>query len=112
VGAPILEGYLDVKLALPSGDLAEQVILYPANPRSVYHMTKCLDQTLLAFYAKNERFRITALRGLTRRGAVPLGVEPVADDVTDPLAARALVQGADLLMQAAFAHAAGRYHGG
>ena len=61
VGAPIPEGYLDVRLELPSGELADQEILYPANPGSVYHMTKCLDQTLLAFYAKNDGLRITDL---------------------------------------------------
>ena len=32
----------------------EQEILYPANPGSVYHMTKTLDQLLFAFYAKND----------------------------------------------------------
>lgn len=61
VGAPIPEGYLDVKLALPSGELAEQEILYPGNPGSIYHMTKCLDQTLFAYYAKNDGLRITDL---------------------------------------------------
>ena len=61
VGAPIPEGYLDVKLALPTGAWAEQEVLYPANPGSVYHMTKCLDQTLFAFYAKNDGLRITDL---------------------------------------------------
>ncbi len=30
VDAPAPEGYLDVKLALPPGDLAEQELLYPA----------------------------------------------------------------------------------
>jgi len=61
VGAPIPEGYLDIKLALPSGELADQEILYPGNPGSIYHMTKCLDQILFAYYAKNDGLRITDL---------------------------------------------------
>ena len=42
------------------GDL-EREILHPANPGSVYHMTKTLDQLLFAFYAKNDGLRITDL---------------------------------------------------
>ncbi len=61
VGATIPEGYLPVQLKLESGEMAEQEILYPANPGSVYHMTKCLDQLLFQFYAKNDRLRITDL---------------------------------------------------
>ena len=58
--APIPEGYLTVKVPTPDGDL-EREILHPANPGSVYHMTKTLDQLLFAFYAKNDRLRITDL---------------------------------------------------
>src|SRR6201987_4250436 len=58
--APIPEGYLTVKLTTPDGDL-EREILHPANPGSVYHMTKTLDQLLFAFYAKNDGLRITDL---------------------------------------------------
>ena len=36
------------------GGEVEQEILYPANPGSVYHMTKTLDQLLFAFYNKND----------------------------------------------------------
>jgi len=61
VGAPIPEGYLPVSIDLPDGDRAEQEILYPANPGSIYHMTKCLDQILFAYYAKNDQLRITDL---------------------------------------------------
>jgi len=60
-GAPIPEGYLPVSIELPDGERAEQAILYPANPGSIYHMTKCLDQILFAYYAKNDRLRITDL---------------------------------------------------
>ena len=61
VGAAIPEGYLPVKLALDDGREAEQNILYPANPGSIYHMTKCLDQLLFQYYAKNDGLRITDL---------------------------------------------------
>jgi UDP-sulfoquinovose synthase len=53
--APIPEGYLT-----PDGEL-EREILHPANPGSVYHMTKTLDQLMFAFYAKNDGLRITDL---------------------------------------------------
>jgi UDP-sulfoquinovose synthase len=39
----------------------KQDILYPSNPGSIYHMTKCLDQLLFQFYAKNDGLRITDL---------------------------------------------------
>jgi UDP-sulfoquinovose synthase len=58
--APIPEGYLTVKVDTPDGEL-EREILHPANPGSVYHMTKTLDQLLFAFYAKNDKLRITDL---------------------------------------------------
>jgi UDP-sulfoquinovose synthase len=58
--APIPEGYLTVKVNTPDGEL-EREILHPANPGSVYHMTKTLDQLLFAFYAKNDGLRITDL---------------------------------------------------
>ena len=58
--APIPEGYLTVKVPTPDGDI-DREILHPANPGSVYHMTKTLDQLLFAFYAKNDALRITDL---------------------------------------------------
>ena len=58
--APIPEGYLTVQVPTPDGDL-EREILHPANPGSVYHMTKTLDQLMFAFYAKNDGVRITDL---------------------------------------------------
>jgi UDP-sulfoquinovose synthase len=56
-GGEIPEGYIDVVLP---GD-REQTILHPAYPGSVYHATKCLDQTLFQFYQKNDKLRITDL---------------------------------------------------
>jgi UDP-sulfoquinovose synthase len=58
--APIPEGYLTVKIETPDGEIARE-ILHPANPGSVYHMTKTLDQLMFAFYAKNDGLRITDL---------------------------------------------------
>ena len=58
--APIPEGYLTVKVPTPDGDLNRE-ILHPANPGSIYHMTKTLDQLLFAFYVKNDQLRITDL---------------------------------------------------
>ena len=58
--APIPEGYLTVKVPTPDGEL-EREILHPANPGSVYHLTKTLDQLLFSFYAANDRLRITDL---------------------------------------------------
>ncbi|SES33709.1 NAD-dependent epimerase/dehydratase family protein [Rhizobium sp. NFR03] len=61
VGAAIPEGYLPVGITTESGETVSQDILYPANPGSIYHMTKCLDQLLFQFYAKNDALRITDL---------------------------------------------------
>jgi UDP-sulfoquinovose synthase len=58
--APIPEGYLTVKVDTPDGEI-DREILHPANPGSVYHMTKTLDQLLFAFYAANDQVRITDL---------------------------------------------------
>src|SRR4051812_18098618 len=60
-GAPIPEGYLSVRLDGTNGEAVEREILYPADPGSVYHTTKTLDQLLFAFYAKNDELRITDL---------------------------------------------------
>ena len=52
------EGYLDV--AIPQTQKTVS-IPYPANPGSIYHLTKVLDHQLMQFYAKNWGFRITDL---------------------------------------------------
>ncbi len=60
-GMKIPEGYLSIKIDLGHGELAEQEILYPANPGSVYHLTKTQDQLFFFFYNKNDKVRITDL---------------------------------------------------
>jgi len=60
-GMKIPEGYLKVKVETDGGDLVENEILYPANPGSIYHMTKTQDQLMFAFYNKNDGVRITDL---------------------------------------------------
>src|SRR5579875_3973421 len=60
-GMQIPEGYLSIKVETDDGSQIEQEILYPANPGSVYHMTKTLDQLMFAYYAKNDQVRVTDL---------------------------------------------------
>jgi UDP-sulfoquinovose synthase len=60
-GMKIPEGYLNVKVAIDGGELVDQEILYPANPGSIYHMTKTQDQLFFHFYNKNDGVRITDL---------------------------------------------------
>jgi UDP-sulfoquinovose synthase len=60
-GVKIPEGYLGVKIEAADGTDVEQEILFPANPGSVYHMTKTLDQLLFAYYNKNDEVRVTDL---------------------------------------------------
>ncbi|MGE0625221.1 MAG: NAD-dependent epimerase/dehydratase family protein [Pseudomonadales bacterium] len=59
-GMKIPEGYLDVKIETPQG-LIDQAILYPANPGSIYHMTKTQDALFFFYYNKNDQLRITDL---------------------------------------------------
>ena len=59
-GMKIPEGYLKVKVETEHG-LQDQEILYPANPGSIYHMTKTQDQLFFHFYNKNDKVKITDL---------------------------------------------------
>ena len=59
-GMKIPEGYLNVQIPAQEG-VIEQEILYPANPGSVYHMTKTQDALLFSFYNQNDDIRITDL---------------------------------------------------
>jgi UDP-sulfoquinovose synthase len=60
-GMKIPEGYLKVKVPLEGNELVDQEILYPANPGSIYHMTKTQDALFFFFYNKNDGVRITDL---------------------------------------------------
>jgi UDP-sulfoquinovose synthase len=60
-GMKIPEGYLKVKVDTEDGRQITQEILYPANPGSIYHMTKTQDQLLFAFYNKNDKIKVTDL---------------------------------------------------
>ncbi len=60
-GMKIPEGYLKVKVEGENSQVSEQEILYPANPGSIYHMTKTQDQLFFHFYNKNDQIRITDL---------------------------------------------------
>lgn len=54
----IPEGYLDITI---NQTMKKTSVLYPANPGSIYHMTKCLDQLIFQFYNKNWGLKITDL---------------------------------------------------
>ena len=60
-GMKIPEGYLDVTVTTEDGEQITQKILYPANPGSIYHMTKTQDQLFFFFYNKNDHVKITDL---------------------------------------------------
>lgn len=55
------EGYVNAQLKNNVNQVSSCRILYPTNPGSIYHMTKCLDQEMFKFYAKNDGLRITDL---------------------------------------------------
>jgi UDP-sulfoquinovose synthase len=59
-GMKIPEGYLKINVETEHGPV-EQEILYPANPGSIYHMTKTQDQLFFFFYNKNDKVKITDL---------------------------------------------------
>ena len=61
-GMKIPEGYLPVVMQALDGTDIHQEILFPANPGSIYHMTKTQDQLLFAFYNKNDGVRVTDLQ--------------------------------------------------
>lgn len=60
-GMDIPEGYLKVKVETDGGAEQELEIMYPANPGSVYHMTKTQDALAFLYYNKNDKIRITDL---------------------------------------------------
>ncbi|PKN65122.1 MAG: NAD-dependent dehydratase [Deltaproteobacteria bacterium HGW-Deltaproteobacteria-15] len=59
-GMEIPEGYLKVFVDV-DGVKKSIDILYPANPGSIYHLTKTQDALFFYYYNKNDRLRITDL---------------------------------------------------
>lgn len=60
-GTSLPEGYLQIYVEDEEGNKIPQEILYPANPGSIYHMTKTQDALFFQFYNKNDKLRITDL---------------------------------------------------
>lgn len=60
VGMKIPEGYLPVKVDV-DGVEKEIEIMYPPNPGSIYHMTKCQDAISFLYFNKNDKIKITDL---------------------------------------------------
>jgi UDP-sulfoquinovose synthase len=60
VGMTIPEGYLSVKVDV-DGVEKQMEIPYPANPGSIYHLTKTMDALMFGYYNKNDGLRITDL---------------------------------------------------
>jgi UDP-sulfoquinovose synthase len=59
-GMDIPEGYLRVTVQTAAGAKSME-ILYPADPGSIYHMTKTQDQLFFYYFNKNDGVRITDL---------------------------------------------------
>lgn len=59
-GMAIPEGYLKIKVDTDEGE-RELEIMYPANPGSIYHLTKTQDALSFLYYNKNDSVRITDL---------------------------------------------------
>jgi UDP-sulfoquinovose synthase len=60
-GLDIPEGYLSVMVQCLDGSNKDLEIMYPANPGSVYHLTKTQDALMFHYYNKNDGIRITDL---------------------------------------------------
>ncbi|MBI4686406.1 MAG: NAD-dependent epimerase/dehydratase family protein [Nitrospirae bacterium] len=59
-GIKLPEGYINVKMYDDEKEV-ETNIVYPYHPGSIYHMTKCLDNIMFQYYAKNDLIKITDL---------------------------------------------------
>ena len=61
-GIELPEGYLTIEVGTDyEGQKVTREILYPVDPGSVYHLTKCQDQLLFYYYNKNDGIRTTDL---------------------------------------------------
>ena len=56
----IPEGYINVTFNKDKKKKTRK-ILFPQNPGSIYHLSKCIDQLLFMYYAKNDELKITDL---------------------------------------------------
>ena len=62
LGIELPEGYLTIEAGKGwEGEMISREILYPVDPGSIYHLTKCQDQLLFYYYNKNDKVRITDL---------------------------------------------------
>lgn len=57
----IPEGYVKIQMQNNKKEWKPCSIMHPYYPGSVYHTTKCLDNTLMSFYGKNYEIQITDL---------------------------------------------------
>lgn len=60
VNMEIPEGYLPVTVNA-DGEEKELEIMYPPDPGSIYHLTKCYDAMSFYYYNKNDKLKITDL---------------------------------------------------
>ncbi|RUO99114.1 NAD-dependent epimerase/dehydratase family protein [Hyphomicrobium sp.] len=60
LGYRVPDGHVKVSIQSSQG-AAEREILHPANPVSIYHLSKAMDQLVLEYYSKNEGVRISDL---------------------------------------------------
>jgi UDP-sulfoquinovose synthase len=59
-GMKIPEGYVNVRMCDSKKEVEAQIV-YPYHPGSLYHMTKCMDNIMFQYYAKNDELRISDL---------------------------------------------------
>jgi len=57
----IPEGYTTVKMKDGTGNEISREVMFPADPGSIYHMTKVMDTWLFYYYNKNNGLRVTDL---------------------------------------------------
>lgn len=57
----IPEGYVDVKMSDRDGNKITREVMFPADPGSIYHMTKVMDTWMFFYYNKNDNLRISDL---------------------------------------------------
>ena len=61
-GVRLPKGYLHIHIGNTDHRPVGTKSLHPANPGSIYHITKLLNQYLCDYYDKNDRLRMTDLQ--------------------------------------------------